>query len=181
MCIGLKMEGFVKTLAKLLPSLPTEVRIRALNCIENLLRDVRVDTIQLTEKWYHLLGPEPMDVISKYAKNPFVELRLAGLGVVNAIACQPWGQEAIKNTPGAIQTSQPLLCCLTCYFTGLIEFLLDRSIETDKECKEAKYDIIKLLSQSTVFDHGQQEKLQVFVREGPFYVQAVTEVAIEGD
>lgn len=95
------MEGFVKTIAKLLPSLPTDIRIRALNCIENLLRDVRVDTMQLTEKWFHLLGPEPMDVISKYAKNPFVELRLAGLGILNAIACQLWGQEAIKNTPGA--------------------------------------------------------------------------------
>lgn len=95
------MEGFVKTIAKLLPSLPTDIRIRALSCIENLLRDARVDTMQLTEKWFHLLGPEPMDVISKYAKNPFVELRLAGLGILNAIACQLWGQEAIKNTPGA--------------------------------------------------------------------------------
>lgn len=56
--------------------------------------------MQITEKWYRLLGAEPMELIAKYAKNPFAELRLAGLGILNALAGQPWGQEAIRNSPG---------------------------------------------------------------------------------
>lgn len=63
----------------------------------------------------------------------------------------------------------------------MIEFLLDRSIETNKECKEAKYDVVKLLSCSSIFERGIQERLESFVKEGPFYVEAVTEVAIEGN
>ncbi|XP_066248492.1 26S proteasome non-ATPase regulatory subunit 5 [Euwallacea similis] len=160
---GTKMEGIIRTISKLLPSLPTETRIRALNCIENLLCDSRLDIMQITEKWFRLLGAEPMEIITKYAKNPFSELRLAGLGVLNAISGQIWGQEAIKNTP------------------GLVEFLLDRSIETIKDCKEAKYEIVKLLSQGQVFDRSTQERFEAFIKEGPFYVHAVTEVAIEGD
>lgn len=66
-------------------------------------------------------------------------------------------------------------------FLGFIEFLLDRRNEKIKECKEMKYDIVKTLSTSSVFDHSTQLRLQEFVKEGPFYVQAVTEVAIEGE
>ncbi|KAL1488433.1 hypothetical protein ABEB36_014906 [Hypothenemus hampei] len=160
---GKRFDGTIKIISRLLSSLPTDVRVRALNCIGNLLRDTRYDIMQITEKWYRLLGTDPMEIITKYAKNPFPELRLAGLGIVNSLASQPWGQDVIKNTP------------------GLVEFLLDRSIETNKECKEAKYEIVKLLSNSTIFDRHIQERLENFVKEGPFYVQPVVEVAIEGD
>lgn len=68
------------------------------------------------------------------------------------------------------------LCCL-----GLVEFLLDRHVETTKECKEIKYEIVKLLSESTVFDSHTLLRLKAFVKEGPYYVRAVTEVAIEGN
>lgn len=64
---------------------------------------------------------------------------------------------------------------------GLVEFLLDRNVETTKECKEMKYEIVKLLSESTVFDPATQLRLKAFVKEGPFYVRAVTEVAVEGN
>lgn len=62
-----------------------------------------------------------------------------------------------------------------------MEFLLDRSVESVKDCKHAKYEIVKLLSQSLVFDQSLQERIEEFVKEGPFYVQAVTEVAVEGN
>lgn len=54
-------------------------------------------------------------------------------------------------------------------------------METVKECKEIKYEIIKALSESTVFDQTTLLRLKAFVKEGPFYVRAVTEVAIEGN
>ncbi|XP_050296589.1 26S proteasome non-ATPase regulatory subunit 5 [Anthonomus grandis grandis] len=161
---GAKIDGTIKTVFKLLSSLPTETRIRALNCLQNLFHSERCDTVQLSERWYGLLGPDATDVIVRYAKNPFSELKLAGLGILKSLSEQHWGQEVIKNTP------------------GLIEFLLDRNVETDKDCKEAKFDIVRNLSRShEVFDIHTLEKFQQYVKEGPFYVQAVTEVAIEGN
>lgn len=63
----------------------------------------------------------------------------------------------------------------------MVEFLLDRNAETIKECKELKYEIVKLLANSSVFDHTTSIRLKAYVKEGPFYVHAITEVAIEGN
>ncbi|KAF7268906.1 hypothetical protein GWI33_018008 [Rhynchophorus ferrugineus] len=160
-----KIETAIKTVSSRLSSIPTDIKIRALSCLESLLRvtDNNNEITSLTHEWYSFIGANPMDVILRYAKNPFSELRLSGLGILNALANQTWGQEAIKNS------------------AGLVEFLLDRNIESIKECKESKYEIIKLLSQSIIFDENTLERLQNFVKEGPFYVQALTEVAIEGN
>ncbi|XP_018572758.1 26S proteasome non-ATPase regulatory subunit 5 [Anoplophora glabripennis] len=162
---GNKMTYAIKTIVKLLTSFPTEVRLRALNCLENLLavEEQKNDIMQITRRWYGLFGDDPMEIILRYAKNPFSEIKLSGLGILRVIADQQWGQEEIRNTP------------------GLVEFLLDRNIETVKEGKEAKYEIVKVLSNSTVFDQSTLKTFQDFVKEGPFYVHAVTEVAFENE
>lgn len=54
-------------------------------------------------------------------------------------------------------------------------------METIKECKEIKYEIVKKLAESPEFDGFTSSRLKNFVKEGPFYVQAVTEIAIEGN
>lgn len=104
-------------MSKLLPSiveklnkLPNELKIRALNCLENIIQvntnDGRVTAI--TKKWYSCLEENPIEFILKYAKNPFSEIRIAGLGILNALATQVWGQEVIKNAPGTTETYQNL-------------------------------------------------------------------------
>jgi 26S proteasome non-ATPase regulatory subunit 5 len=68
--------------------------------------------------------------------------------------------------------------------SGLIEFLLDRAIETNKICKDAKFEVVKTIAESptaaTSFGNVTLLRFREFVQEGPFYVQAQTEVAIEG-
>ncbi|XP_050513208.1 26S proteasome non-ATPase regulatory subunit 5 [Diabrotica virgifera virgifera] len=162
---GNKITYALKTIMKLLSSFPTEIKLRALKCIENLLSASGTQPIvsQITMKWFSLLTDQPMEVIVKYAKNPFTEIKLAGLGIIQIMASQQWGQEEIKNSP------------------GLIEYLLDRNIEVIKECKEVKYEIIKLLSSSTIFDEFTLKRLQKYVKEGPFHVEAITEVAFESN
>lgn len=162
-----RMESTIKIIATS-TSFPTDIKVRALTCLEHLLGvvdndedDVSITTI--TRKWYNFIDDKPIDVILNYAKNPFGEFRLAGFGVLSSIARQLWGQEVIRDTP------------------GLVEFLLDRNIETMKECKEAKYNIVVVLSKSAVFEQFTSKQLQAFVKEGPFYVQPVTVVAIEGN
>lgn len=105
------MTYAVKTIAKLLSSLPTEVRLRALAFIENLLRvnEKCNEIMQITRKWYTLFGEDPMEIILRYAKNPFSEIKMAGLGILQAMAEQQWGQEEIRNTPGKDKLSLELI------------------------------------------------------------------------
>lgn len=84
-------------------SFQTPLCVRALNVIENLLKitdyDARVEDI--TKKWFDTLDDVPMDFTLKYAKNPFVDIRLAGLGILISLTTHKWGQEYIKNYPGS--------------------------------------------------------------------------------
>lgn len=98
------MQYAVKIISKLLPSLPTEIRIKALNCFEKLLHveEYRNEVSSIARKWYNLFGDKPMDLILRYAKNPFPDIRLAGFGVLKAVSEHYWGQADIKNTIGNI-------------------------------------------------------------------------------
>lgn len=178
---GTPIESAIKNICKALPSMPSEVKVRCLNCLENLLQVVEPNNqiSAITEGWFKLIDDHPIQFVWNYAKNPFVELRLGGLGVLRAIAGQNWGQEAIRNSPGIVFNFWRIFFSKS--VLGLIEFLLDRNIETRKECKEAKFGIVEMLATSDVFDHVTMKRLQKFVKEGPFYVQADTEVAIEGN
>lgn len=62
-----------------------------------------------------------------------------------------------------------------------MEFLLDRSVEHEKESKHIKYDIVTSLSKSILFDTNLLLRFKTYIKEGPFYVQGITEVAVEGD
>jgi 26S proteasome non-ATPase regulatory subunit 5 len=70
------------------------------------------------------------------------------------------------------------------YVSGLIEFLLDRGIEPNKLCKDAKFEVVKTITESptaaTSFGNITLLRFREFVREGPFYIQTQSEVAIEG-
>lgn len=60
-----------------------------------------------------------------------------------------------------------------------MEFLLDRGMDHTKEAKEAKFDIIKRLSNSPAFDSNIIMRLQTYVEQGPFYSEDVLQVAME--
>lgn len=99
---GGEMNRIVSVIVERLTSLPTESRIRALNCLESLLR-VQTDDEQVSEitrNWFSLMSDEPLGWITKYAKNPFHEIRLAGLGILRALSTQMWGHEVIRKSPG---------------------------------------------------------------------------------
>lgn len=93
--------------------LPTELRVRGINCIENMIRvdlkDQNNNICSLVQSWFSALCDEPLNMFVKYAQNPFIEIRCAGLGVLHALSEQQWGQELIKNCPGMVQISDMFL------------------------------------------------------------------------
>ena len=77
-----------------------------------------------------------------------------------------------------------LVQSVTFLFTGFLEYLLDRTTESDKAGKEHKYEFIVELVRSPVskevFDKPFYLRLREYEREGPFYVRAQAAVAFEG-
>lgn len=139
---GTSIGAAIRTICKVLPSMPSEGKVRCLNCLENLLNVVEPNNqiSVITEGWFKLLDDNPIAFVKNYVKNPFIELRLGGLGILRAIAGQRWGQKAIRTSP------------------ELMEFLLDQNIETVKKCKEVKFGIVKMLATSDVFDRVTSKK-----------------------
>lgn len=63
---------------------------------------------------------------------------------------------------------------------GFVEYLLDRREDFDKEVKQEKYLVIKLLANSDRFDAQTLADLKRYVSQGAFYVTGQMEVAVEG-
>ncbi|KAG7202493.1 hypothetical protein KM043_017061 [Ampulex compressa] len=104
------------------------------------------------------------DMVVSLCHQPFCDIRQAGFELLAVVASQRWGQEYIASC------------------AGLTEFLLDRNAEAFKECKEAKYEVIKRLVQSEefIFTAEIMQKFMQFLTEGPFFVETNTKVAVEG-
>lgn len=166
--LGDAMPGALKTIAEIVQRMPTALRIRGLNNLACILDVKRIEQdnriLSLTKLWFDSLCDEPLDMIVAICRQPFADIRQAGLEVLAVVGSQVWGQEYISTYP------------------GLVEFLLDRNIETFKECKDAKYEVVKRLSQAEqhVFDADTIQRFKQFVNEGPYFVDVNTEVAIEG-
>lgn len=100
------------------------------------------------------------------AKLPYTEVRCAAFRVLQVAALQPWGQTTMNLHP------------------GFNEYILDRATETQKECKNQKYDIVKTLVESPtameIFGRVFFVRLKQYYNEGPFYLRVEATVALEG-
>ncbi|KAG2469931.1 PSMD5 ATPase, partial [Polypterus senegalus] len=124
------------------------------------------DLLGLTESWFCSFSNQPVELFKSISAQPFPELHCSALRVFTAIASQPWGQKKMIDTP------------------GFVEFILDRSVGPTKECKDAKYEVVKALANSKttaeIFGNQQYLSVRTYLREGPYYVKAVSSVAVEG-
>lgn len=122
-----------------------------------------IDFRTITQTWYDYLSEqENLNLVMDYIKNPFPEMTRAALGLLKAIVGHRWGQTYLLNTG------------------GFVEYLLNRKREADKDVVLDKYEVIRQLASSTVFDEQTTSQLKRYVAEGAFFVHGITEVAIEG-
>jgi 26S proteasome non-ATPase regulatory subunit 5 len=166
--LGNAMPSTLKKIAEIIKKMPSELRVRGLNNLTRIFslnkseQDNRI--LSLIKSWFDSLSDEPLKLIVSLSKQPFADIRQASLEVLHVIASQEWGQEYIANYP------------------GLVEFLLDRNIESYKKCKEIKFEIVKNLSESVpnIFDAQTMQRFNKFINEGAFYVDTITEIAVDG-
>lgn len=100
-----------------------------------------------------------------YAKQ-LTNLIFSCISEPQAIACQAWGQRLMMSSP------------------GFAEWVVERSVSKGKEAKDCKFELVKALlsSSSTQEIFGTQNylKLKTYLKEGPYFVNAVASVTTEG-
>ncbi|XP_077140955.1 26S proteasome non-ATPase regulatory subunit 5 isoform X1 [Ranitomeya variabilis] len=148
----------------------TELRVRCLDAISSIVflppDNHTDDLLAMSESWFGCLSNQPMEMFRSIASQPFPELHCGALKVFTAIANQPWAQRMMIDNP------------------GFMEYIVDRTVDPDKDSKDAKYELVKaLISAKTtaeVFGNQHYLRLRAYHREGPYYVKAVSSVAVEG-
>jgi hypothetical protein len=183
-------------------SINDQLRVNALICVANLISTdpALLQTNKTDEKWLsspwnssewhelaHTFYSKMTSKIShenlfyiclNLAKKPFPELRLAAQLYFKALAQTKWGINALFSANK-----------YNSFDDFLIGYLTNRSIEQEKLGLESKYELIKLIVANMNFNTnlihliGEDglARLNLFVREGPFYAKAESRVAFEGE
>ena len=148
----------------------TDIRVRCLRAVSMILScDEEIDNWEesISLQWFNTIHNTPFQILMSIVKQPFQDLRVAGLKVLLVMASFEWGQRLFHS------------------HAGFLEYLLDRTTEPDKEGKELKYEIVQSLvatgaTAEEVFGNVDLLKLKRYEREGPFYSSVDTSVALEG-
>lgn len=162
-----QMNGFFKKCSEFL-STKSDITISVLKTFGELLKNIEGNSEcnEVTESWLNAMDYDAFNNITSLAKFPFPEFKLAALSFLLSITTHQWGVVKLCNSP------------------GMIEFLLDRSSEIDKDCKQMKYDIICNIVQCKNVEQflvpEVLQSLMEFVQEGPFHVPLEVELSTEG-
>ena len=169
--IEAELRASLKCLGEFIVNGHSDVRTRTLRAVSMLLSCPEGPDRKWEEstslQWFNTLHPKLFTVLMSIVKQPFQDLRLAGLHVLLTMSLFEWGQRQFQQ------------------HAGFLEYLLDRSTEPDKEGREMKYEIVHSLVVSgsvaeAVFGNVDLLKLRKYDREGPFFSAADTTIALEG-
>ncbi|XP_055897800.1 26S proteasome non-ATPase regulatory subunit 5-like [Biomphalaria glabrata] len=169
--IGNPMTECISSIGSLLKTGTSDLKVRALHALANLVylkvEDQTVELLSLTEKWFKSCTSDSFKTVWSLSQQPFLDHRLPALRLLQNLAMLPWGQSLMNNA------------------AGFKEYALDRATENSKEGKEEKFYLIDILAHSptTVENFGRpyQLKLIEYYKQGPFFVFAQSEVAMEGE
>ncbi|XP_037943683.1 26S proteasome non-ATPase regulatory subunit 5 [Teleopsis dalmanni] len=150
-----------------LKNLSSDMKIRIFNSLEVIFSNedpVMQQTSEIMEKWFlKLADGTNMQFLLDFCRNPFPDIKVACLAYVKTLCSYSWGIVALKNTG------------------GFVEYLIDRHCEFDKIAKLAKYEVVRTLSESMIFDMQIQLQMRTYVNEGPYYVESIIDIAVEGN
>ena len=121
---------------------------------------------------------------------PFPDVRISALNCLSSIATLDWAQRHYLRGPGIILLKGRKCCKWFNFFEhficseGVIEFLISREPQPEKECVYAKYRLVKIIVDSTSASKNLSPEnlaqLKVFVNQGPFYAPMESAVATAG-
>ena len=156
----------------------TDEKVTALNAVADILMtategrtDLENRSSEAAQKFYNAFANGGMSNLVEHMfsiiKQPFADKSEAAYRIIMNIADKSWGIQKLIDEP------------------GLVEFLLDRNVAVSKQAKEIRYTLIKTMvdnprsSDGSVVPADLLIRFRRYVNEGPFYVEALTEVALE--
>ena len=144
----------------------TKQKVTSWTAIANILRGEPDDVTQHFFQQLNELSRTPiLELLFDLIKQPFADISEAAYSVLSSIGTKRWGISSIISFP------------------GFIEYLLDRSVLISKEAKDTRYALLSVLvenpSSKEVVPPQVYRKMQVYVREGPYYVEPQVEVALD--
>jgi len=162
----------IPRLGKMLTDCRNEIQSRTLTTVAYLMSFNEPDPngvgSSITENWFKSMisGEKRVQTLMKICRQPFKEIRISAMFILKSLAGQYWGQKELFSEP------------------TFERYLLERSTEFEKEGKEAKFEIVRVLVKSpfteTVFTQTQIDKFNKYYRQGPFFVDLEPTVAVEG-
>lgn len=165
---GQKVPQVLAHIYRSITNYPNDVKIRAFNCLENVFsiddqEMLNNQIVCLSEKFFLGIFESFNDFSSllNFCKTPFNDLSFSAFNFLKSLAIFPFGQKSIAKS------------------AGFIEFLLDRKIGVSFEVKQVKYEVVEILSRSSIFDGTTIAQFCKYVREGVNFVEPMSEVSFE--
>lgn len=167
---GPKIVKALEEIGSIIQAEGTDLKLIAVNAMSQLLHinisDQTEDLVNLSLKWFQCISSEPVDTILSLCRQPFTSVKCAGFHLIKTLSLFDWGLEALVEFP------------------TFVEFILDRSADSNKESKDARYEAVKGIAECPrcihVFGNHNYLKFQAYVKEGPLYQVVLNpEVAME--
>ena len=163
-------EKVLRKLGEFISSSSSVIKCRSLRAVTMMVscvEDCHLEHEQsISRKWFAEIHPNLLQLMLSTVKQPFADLRLAGLALIVELSTQEWGQRQLQACP------------------GFVEYLLDRSSEPDKEGKELKYEVVHRIVGSefgeAVWGNVDMMKMKRYDKEGPYFHTGDTALAIDG-
>ena len=157
------------SLAHLLTS-GSDLKDRAIACVSSLLEiedlEATLQAPALVEQWFKLF-PNLASTVIYLCRQPFKAVRLESFKLLRILCTHPWGQKELQTE------------------RNFIDYLLNRSTESEKEEKEAKFSVVRelVVSPFTVQTFGRTtfSRLKRFYNDGPLHVDTDVSVAVKSD
>jgi 26S proteasome non-ATPase regulatory subunit 5 len=147
----------------ILEDAPSEFRCRVMDAFAVLFGTAE-ENQSFLPRWFVLIFPR-ISVLFSLVQQPFPDIRLSALHFLGAIAHLEWAQKHYLRIP------------------GVLEFLIDRSCEPNKDCALAKFKIVSIIVESPtvtkILSMEDMGRLKIHIDQGPFYATAQATVAIE--
>lgn len=165
-------EGCLSKLGSALISSDSLIKSRTLRCIADLIEyheeDPKDESSELSRTFYFDIIPGEHRMTNQLlalCRVPFPEIRISSMLVVSLMAVHLWGQRELAEHP------------------NFLTWILDRSTETCKEAKEAKFEILRTLVKSRttvrVFTGEDYMKMRSDFKNGPFHVGIAEEMLVD--
>ena len=154
-----RMSIFLDTIVMMVNGSHNDLKSRAIIALNEIMQvngsDPGNKATELTKIWYvHLDSSDcGLDRFMKFVLEPFIDVRIPAINFIRILATSLWGQKLLSEYP------------------GFLDYLLDRSTETCKEGRDAKFEIVCELAMSPFvrisFPPESVLRIRGYLKDGP--------------